>query len=93
MTRAGVQSVVMNPIKVDPEIMGGRPCFAGTRVPVRNLFDLLIRGHSLDYFLEQFPTVRREQAVQALAMASDAVGAGPISEPARGVKPPKSVPA
>ena len=58
----------MNPIKVDPEILGGTPCFAGTRVPVKNLFDLLARGRTLDYFLEQFPAVTREQATTALAM-------------------------
>ena len=58
----------MNPIKVDPEILGGTPCFAGTRVPVKNLFDLLARGRTLDYFLEQFPAVTREQATTVLAM-------------------------
>ena len=59
----------MNPINVDPEIMGGTPCFAGTRVPVQNLFDLLEHGRSLDYFLEQFPRVTRGQAVTVLEMA------------------------
>ena len=70
------------PIQTDPEIMGGRPCFAGTRVPVRNLFDLLAHGRSLDYFLEQFPTVERNQALAVMELAADALGAGPISEPA-----------
>ena len=59
----------MNPIKVDPEIMGGTPCFAGTRVPVKTLFDLLEKGRSLDYFIEHFPTVEREQAVAVLELA------------------------
>ncbi|MEA2736258.1 MAG: hypothetical protein QOE14_2709 [Humisphaera sp.] len=59
----------MNPIKIDPEIMGGTPCFAGTRVPVKNLFDLLAHGRTLDYFLEQFPRVTREQAVAVLELA------------------------
>jgi uncharacterized protein (DUF433 family) len=59
----------MNPIKIDPEVMGGTPCFAGTRVPIKNLFDLLEHGRSLDYFLEQFPRVTREQAVAVLEMA------------------------
>ena len=59
----------MNPIKIDPEIMGGTPCFAGTRVPIKNLFDLLAHGRTLDYFLEQFPRVTREQAVTVLELA------------------------
>ena len=51
----------MNPVKIDPEIMHGTPCFAGTRVPVRSLFDYLGHGRTVDYFLEQFPTVERAQ--------------------------------
>ncbi|TWT67711.1 hypothetical protein Pla123a_42670 [Posidoniimonas polymericola] len=58
-----------NVIKVDPEILGGAPCFAGTRVPVVSLFDWLQRGHSISYFLEQFPSVRREQVVELLEEA------------------------
>lgn len=45
----------------DPEILGGTPVFMGTRVPAVSLFDYLERGRSIDYFLEQFPTVDREQ--------------------------------
>jgi uncharacterized protein (DUF433 family) len=59
----------MNPIKVDPEIMGGTPCFAGTRVPIKNLFDYLAHGHPLDEFLRQFPSVTREQAQAVLELA------------------------
>jgi uncharacterized protein (DUF433 family) len=59
----------MAPIARDPEILGGTPCFAGTRVPVKNLFDALAHGRSVDYFLEQFPTVTREQALAVLEMA------------------------
>ena len=51
----------MNPVKIDPENMHGTPCFAGTRVPVVSLFDYLRHGRTVDYFLEQFPTVEREQ--------------------------------
>lgn len=58
----------MNPIKVDPDIMGGTPCFAGTRVPVKTLFDLLENGRSLDDFLAGFPTVDRDQAVAVLEL-------------------------
>ncbi len=58
----------------DPEIMGGELVFAGTRVPVYNLFGFLEAGDSLDEFLEQFPSVSREQAVAALELAKEAVG-------------------
>ena len=50
----------------DPEILGGRPVFVGTRVPVKALLDYLEGGHRLDDFLDDFPTVTREQAVAAL---------------------------
>jgi len=50
----------------DPEILGGTPIFVGTRVPVRALLDYLEGGHRLDDFLDDFPTVTREQAVAAL---------------------------
>ncbi|MGH7178534.1 MAG: DUF433 domain-containing protein [Tepidisphaeraceae bacterium] len=46
---------------IDKEILGGTPCFAGTRVPIRSLFDHLKLGYTIDGFLEQFPTVKREQ--------------------------------
>jgi uncharacterized protein (DUF433 family) len=60
---------VMNPIRVDPEIMHGTPCFAGTRVPVQNLFDALEHGRSVEDFLEGFPSVSREQAIAVLELA------------------------
>jgi uncharacterized protein (DUF433 family) len=53
----------------DPEIMHGIPVFRGTRVPVQTLFDYLEGGDSLDEFLEGFPTVSRELALQALEEA------------------------
>lgn len=53
-------------IKVHPEIQGGTPCFAGTRVPIVSLFDYLRHGHSVEYFLEQFPTVNAQQVQQLL---------------------------
>ena len=59
----------------DPEILGGTPVFVGTRVPFRNLIDYLARNHSLDEFLDSFPTVSREQAVAALEAANEAVSA------------------
>jgi uncharacterized protein (DUF433 family) len=60
---------LMHPISSDPEILGGTPCFTGTRVPIKNLFDALAHGRSLDYFLEQFPTVTRQQALAVLELA------------------------
>jgi len=57
-------------IKIDPKIMSGTPCFAGTRVPVRILVDYLEGGETLDEFLEQYPTVSREQAVAFLEESS-----------------------
>ncbi len=51
-------------INVDPEILGGEPVFMGTRVPVKTLVDHLAGGISLDEFLDDFPSVRREQAIR-----------------------------
>lgn len=53
-------------ITVAPDILGGTPVFKGTRVPVRTLFEYLADSLSLDYFLESFPSVSREQAVAVL---------------------------
>ena len=63
-------------VSVDPEIMSGAPCFAGTRVPVRALFDYLEGGDTLDDFLKQFPTVSRRQAMAMLEQASKRLLAG-----------------
>lgn len=63
-------------IQSDPDILGGVPVFAGTRVPLRALIDYLEGGDSLDEFLEDFPTVTREQAVAALEQAAALMGAG-----------------
>lgn len=56
----------MKVINVDKEILGGTPVFDGTRVPVRNLFDYLETGETIDEFLDDFPSVRREQIVKLL---------------------------
>ena len=50
----------------DPEILGGTPVFIGTRVPVRIIFEHLEAGDSLEVFLEDFPSVSRELAIQVL---------------------------
>ncbi|HEX3358365.1 MAG TPA: DUF433 domain-containing protein [Tepidisphaeraceae bacterium] len=63
----------MNPVKIDPEIMGGTPCFSGTRVPIKNLFDLLKHDRTLDYFLQQFPTVTRDQALRVLELGYETI--------------------
>ncbi len=60
-------------VHCDPDILGGTPVFVGTRVPFRNLIDYLERNHSLEEFLDAFPTVSREQAVAALEVAHEAV--------------------
>jgi uncharacterized protein (DUF433 family) len=57
-------------IAVDPEVMGGTPCFAGTRVPVQTLLDYLEAGDSVDEFLEGFPTVSRQQVIDFLETAA-----------------------
>jgi len=59
-------------IVINPEILSGMPCFRGTRVPFKNLIDYLEGGHSLGEFLEQFPSVTREMALQALEEAQTA---------------------
>lgn len=57
----------------DPDILGGTPVFVGTRVPVQALIDYLGGGQPLAEFLEDFPTVSREQAVAALRLAAQAL--------------------
>jgi uncharacterized protein (DUF433 family) len=55
----------------DPEILGGTPVFIGTRVPIKTLLDYLEAGDSLDKFLDHFPSVSREQAIEALELAKE----------------------
>jgi uncharacterized protein (DUF433 family) len=63
-------------IHTDPGILGGAPVFVGTRVPVKSLLDYLEAGHSLDEFLDDFPSVTRAQAVAALEEAKRALISG-----------------
>ena len=56
-------------ITISPEIQSGEPVFTGTRVPVKNLFDYLKGGDSIDDFLEGFPSVSREQVLELLSLA------------------------
>ncbi len=60
-----------NLIERDPEKLGGTPVFHGTRVPVKTLFDYLETGETLETFLEDFPTVKRDQALGVLAASRD----------------------
>ena len=60
-------------ISASPEIMGGTPVFAGTRVPVQTLLDYLKAGESIDDFLDGFPTVTREQVIALLEEAGKQV--------------------
>jgi uncharacterized protein (DUF433 family) len=53
-------------ITISPNIQSGEPVFSNTRVPVKNLFDYLKGGHPLDEFLEDFPSVKKEQAIQVI---------------------------
>jgi uncharacterized protein (DUF433 family) len=56
-------------VSIDPEVMSGTPVFAGTRVPVQNLFDYLEGGDSLEEFLDDFPSVSKKSALAVLEMA------------------------
>ncbi len=60
-------------ITSSPAILGGAPVFSGTRVPVRSLFDYLEAGQSMDEFLDDFPTVSREQAQEVLELSKEAL--------------------
>jgi uncharacterized protein (DUF433 family) len=57
----------------DPEVLGGTPCFRGTRVPFQNLIDYLEGGHTLGEFLQQFPSITREMAVAAIEEAKESL--------------------
>ena len=60
-------------VTCSPEVMGGTPVFAGTRVPVQTLIDYLEGGETIDDFLEGFPSVSREQVISFLEEAKDRV--------------------
>ena len=56
-------------INIDPETMGGTPVFTGTRVPIQTLFDYIQGGDDLNEFLDDYPSVSKEAAIQVLEMA------------------------
>jgi uncharacterized protein (DUF433 family) len=70
-------------VQVSADVMSGVPVFRGTRVPVQTLLDHLEAGDSLDAFLADFPTVRREQAIQFLELAGKAALAPLSANPSR----------
>lgn len=65
--------VIESIINIDPEILSGQPVFKGTRVSIEALFDHLEAGISLDEFLEDFPTVSKEQVIATLEIANELV--------------------
>lgn len=69
----GRMADALSVVHSDPEISGGVPVFRGTRVPVQSLFDYLEGGETLDQFLDQFPSVSKQQALAALDLARDSV--------------------
>lgn len=64
------------PITRDPEVLSGTPVFAGTRVPVETLFTYILDGVTLDEFLKNFPSVKREDAVRLLESLNDLIQSG-----------------
>jgi uncharacterized protein (DUF433 family) len=64
-------SRIYGPIWIEPGRVGGDPCVTGTRFPVQNLFDYIGTGESLETFLEHFPSVAREHALEVVRMAGE----------------------
>lgn len=71
--------MIANAVTKNPEVMHGTPCFAGTRVPVKSLFDHLEAGYNVEYFLSQFPTVKREQVMAVLEMSRQQAEAAAVA--------------
>ncbi len=70
-------------VSASPDVMSGSTVFHGTRVPVKNLLDYLAVGDSIDEFLDQFPTVKREQAVALISLAEKLLLSSVDEAPAR----------
>ena len=64
-----IQNMNYGAINIDPETMGGTPVFTGTRVPIQTLFDYIEGGDNLNEFLDDYPTVSKEAAIEVLNMA------------------------
>ena len=61
--------MVYGQISIDPDVMSGQPVFAGTRVPIQNLFDYIEGGEDLSEFPDDFPSITKEAALAVLKMA------------------------
>lgn len=71
------EKVIQNlPITINPNIVSGTPVFLATRVPVQTLFDYIADGYTLDEFLDNFPTVKRGDALQVLESAGQYLSIG-----------------
>ena len=70
---ASSKSSLESLVSCSPDLMSGTPVFAGKRVPIENLLDYLAAGDSLDEFLDQFPTVKREQAIALLSFTEELI--------------------
>ncbi|MEP6595496.1 MAG: DUF433 domain-containing protein [Ginsengibacter sp.] len=68
-----LESMNYDAINIDPETMGGTPVFTGTRVPVQALFDYIETGETLDEFLENFSSVKKDLAIKVLQMAEKSI--------------------
>jgi uncharacterized protein (DUF433 family) len=67
-------------LSIHPETLGGQPVFKGTRVPVETFFDHLKQGISIDDFLDDFPTVTKEQAIGILELTGKLFSAGNLTQ-------------
>lgn len=63
-------------VSIDPEIMGGTPCFSGTRVPIQFLVDYLQEGDTIEAFVDDYPTVSREKVIAYLNEGRDVLVEG-----------------
>jgi len=67
-------------ISIDPDVLGGQPVFKGTRVPIETLFDHLEAGVSIEDFLDDFPSVSKDQAIATLEIANKLLTSKNIAE-------------
>lgn len=74
-----LQSKMSHPVTISPNIQSGEPVFTNTRVPVKNLFDYLKGGHSLNDFLEDFPSVKKEQTIQVIEHFENLLNFHPVA--------------
>lgn len=72
--------IIKEIITIDEEVLFGKPVFKGTRVPVESLIDHLEKGITIDEFLEDFPTVTKEQAIGILEIANKLLISGNIEK-------------